>query len=84
MWIKQRGNQLGYKAILTIYKIIGYRGTKPIIWLVSFFYAFITKNEREAIKDYYQRVGVSYSFMYYVSHINQFSLSPFLTVLLQK
>ena len=33
MWIKQRGNQLGYKAILTIYKIIGYRGTKPIIWL---------------------------------------------------
>ena len=77
MWIKQRGNQLGYKAILTIYKIIGYRGTKPIIWLVSFVYALITKNEREAIKDYYERVGVSYSFMYYVSHINQFSLSLF-------
>ena len=77
MWIKQRGNHLGYKAILTIYKIIGYQGTKPIIWLVSFVYALITKNEREAIKDYYERVGVSYSFMYYVSHINQFSLSLF-------
>jgi predicted LPLAT superfamily acyltransferase len=77
MWIKQRGNQLGYKAILTSYKIIGYRGTKPIIWLVSFVYALITKNEREAIKDYYARVGVSYSFLYYVSHINQFSLSLF-------
>ncbi len=77
MWIKQRGNQLGYKAILAIYKIIGYQGTKPIIWLVSFVYALITKNEREAIKDYYERVGVSYSFLYYVSHINQFSLSLF-------
>jgi predicted LPLAT superfamily acyltransferase len=77
MWIKQRGNQLGYKAILTIYKIIGYQGTKPIIWLVSFVYALITKKEREAIRDYYQRVGVSYSFLYYVSHINQFSLSIF-------
>jgi predicted LPLAT superfamily acyltransferase len=77
MWIKQRGNQLGYKAILTIYKIIGYQGTKPIIWFVSFVYALITKNEREAIKDYYERVGVSYSFLYYVSHINQFSLSLF-------
>ena len=77
MWIKQRGNQLGYKTILMIYKIIGYQGTKPIIWLVSFVYALITKNEREAIKDYYERVGVSYSFLYYVSHINQFSLSLF-------
>lgn len=77
MWIQQRGNQLGYKVILTIYKIIGYRGTKPIIWLVSFVYALITKNEREAIKDYYARVGISYSFLYYVSHINQFSLSLF-------
>ena len=77
MWIKQRGNQLGYKAILTIYKLIGYRGTKPAIWLVSFVYALITPKEKEAIKDYYARVGVSYSFLYYVSHINQFSLSIF-------
>ena len=77
MWIKQRGNQLGYKAILTIYKIIGYQGTKPIIWLVSFVYALITKEEREAIKEYYSRIGVPYSFLYYVSHINQFSLSIF-------
>jgi len=77
MWIKQRGNQLGYKAILTIYKTIGYKGTKLIIWLVSFVYALITTQEREAIKDYYKRVGVSYSFLFYVSHINQFSLSIF-------
>ena len=77
MWIKQRGNQLGYKAILTIYKLIGYQGTKPIIWLVSFVYALITPNEKEAIKDYYERIGISYSFFYYVSHINQFSLSLF-------
>ncbi len=77
MWIKQRGNQLGYKAILTIYKLIGYKGTKPIIWLVSLFYALFTKHEREAIKDYYKRVGVKYGFFYYVSHINQFSLSLF-------
>ena len=77
MWIKQRGNQLGYKAILTLYKLIGYRGTKPIIWVVSFVYALITPKEKEAIKDYYRRVGVSYSFLYYVAHINQFSLSIF-------
>jgi len=77
MWIKQRGNSLGYKSILFIYKILGYKLTKPIIWLVSFFYALITKKEKEAIKDYYQRVGVHYSFFYYVSHINQFSLSVF-------
>ena len=77
MWIKQRGSQLGYRAILAIYNIVGYRGTKPTIWLVSLIYAIITKTEREAIKDYYERVGVSYRFLYYVSHINQFSLSLF-------
>jgi len=77
MWIKQRGNELGYKIILTIYKIVGYRGAKSAIWLVSFFYALITKDERKAMKDYYSKVGVSYSFLYYISHINQFSLSLF-------
>jgi len=77
MWIKQRGNKLGYKIILTIYKVIGYRGAKSAIWLVSFFYALITKDEQKAMRDYYKKVGVSYSFLYYVSHINQFSLSLF-------
>ena len=77
MWIKQRGNNIGYRLILIIYKIIGYNGAKIIIWFVSLFYAVITKDEREAIKDYYKRVGVDYSFLYYVSHINQFSLSIF-------
>jgi len=77
MWIKQRVNELGYKIILTIYKIVGYRGAKSAIWLVSFFYALITKDERKAMKDYYSKVGVSYSFLYYISHINQFSLSLF-------
>ena len=77
MWVKQRGNELGYKAILFFYKIIGYRGTKVFIWIVSFFYATITPKERAAMKDYYKRVRVSYSFLYYVSHINHFSLSIF-------
>jgi len=77
MLIKQRGSSLGYKAIINIYKVLGYRLTKPFILIISLFYALVTKREREAIKDYYRRVGVSYSFYYYVSHINQFSLSIF-------
>jgi len=77
MWIKQRGNKLGYKIILTIYKIIGYRGAKGAVWLVSFLYALITKNERKAMYDYYTKIGVSGGFFYYVSHLNQFSLSLF-------
>ena len=77
MWVKQRGSDIGYKIILSIYRIIGYRGAKVIVWFVSFFYAIVTKEEREAIKDYYRRIGIKYSFLYYVSHINQFSLSLF-------
>ncbi len=77
MWIKQRGNKLGYQIILSIYKVVGYRGAKGAIWLVSLFYAIITKNERKAMKDYYQKIGISGGFFYYLSHINQFSLSLF-------
>ncbi|RUM73144.1 MAG: hypothetical protein DSZ11_06515 [Sulfurovum sp.] len=77
MWIKQRGNKFGYKIILTIYQIIGYRGAKGAIWLVSLFYALITKDERKAMYDYYTKIGVSGGFFYYVSHLNQFSLSLF-------
>lgn len=77
MWIKQRGNELGYKIIIAIYKMVGYRGAKSAIWLVSFFYALITKDERKAMENYYQKVGVLGGFFYYLSHLNQFSLSLF-------
>jgi len=77
MWIKQRGNDIGYKLIVATYKIVGYKATKVIVWFVSLFYALVTPKEREVIKDYYQRVGVPYSFAYYLSHINQFALSIF-------
>jgi predicted LPLAT superfamily acyltransferase len=77
MWIKQRGSDLGYKTIIAIYKLIGYRGAKIAIGLVSFFYAMVTIKERESMKDYYKRAGISYSFFYYLSHVHQFSLSLF-------
>lgn len=77
MWIKQRGSELGYKLILATYRLIGYRGAKVVIWFVSLFYAIVTKEERNAIKEYYKRVKIDYSFWYYVSHINQFALSIF-------
>ena len=77
MWVKQRGSDIGYRLILATYRVIGYKGAKLIIWFVSLFYAVVTKDEREAMRDYYSRVGVSYSFFYYVSHINQFALSIF-------
>ncbi len=77
MWVKQRGSDIGYKIILNIYRLVGYKGAKVIIWFVSFFYAVVTPIEREATKEYYRRIGIDYSFFYYVSHINQFSLSIF-------
>jgi len=77
MWIKQRGSEIGYKIILNIYNLVGYRGAKVIIWFVSFFYAVVTPTEREATKEYYKRIDIEYSFLYYVSHINQFALSIF-------
>jgi len=77
MWIKQRGNELGYKTIVTLYRILGYRVTKVVVWLVAFVYACITPTEREAMRTYYKHVGQSYTFLFYVSHIYQFSLSIF-------
>lgn len=77
MWIKQRGNELGYKIIIGLYNIIGYKTTKYIIWFVSLFYALRTPEERKAIQTYYKKAGIPYSFRYYISHIYQFSLSIF-------
>ncbi len=77
MWIKQRGSTLGYKIILMTYRVVGYKAAKFVIWFVSIFYAIVTKNEREAIKDYYKKIKKPYSFLKYVLHINQFALSLF-------
>ncbi len=77
MWIKQRGSDLGYKAIVSIYRILGYKVTKVVVWLVAFVYACITPKERAAIKEYYGYLDIPYSFLFYVSHIYQFSLSIF-------
>jgi len=77
MWIKQRGNELGYKTIVTLYRILGYKVTKVVVWLVAFVYACITPTERKAMKTYYKHVEQPYTFLFYVSHIYQFSLSIF-------
>jgi len=77
MWIKQRGSDLGYKVIVNIYRILGYKSTKVVVWMVAFVYACITIKEREAIKEYYKNLGIPYTFLFYVSHIYQFSLSIF-------
>jgi len=77
MWIKQRGSDIGYKLIVGMYRLLGYKATKIVVWIVSFVYACITTQEREAMKDYYAKLGISYTFFLYVSHIYQFSLSIF-------
>jgi len=76
-WVKQRGSDIGYKIIVGIYHLLGYKTTKIIVWIVSFVYACITTKEREAMKVYYAHLGISYTFFLYVSHIYQFSLSIF-------
>lgn len=77
MGIKQYGNAIGHKIILTIYKVSGYRFVSFILNFVALYYVLFTPSVKNSLESYYRHLGLKLSYMAYFRHIKLFALSIF-------
>lgn len=77
MEVKQRGNALGYKILLFIYKVLGYRFVAFILNFVALYYLFFTPSVKKSMRSYYEHQGIKFTNKAYFNHIKMFALSIF-------
>ncbi len=77
MEIKQRGNALGHKVLLFIYRIFGYGFVAFILNFVALYYVFFTPSIRKSLQSYYKHQGIKLTNRVYFENIKAFSLSIF-------
>ena len=57
MEVKQRGNALGHKIILTVYKILGYKFVAFILNFVSIYYVLFSQSTKKSLQSYYLKIS---------------------------
>ena len=77
MAIKQYGNALGHKIILSIYNVLGYGFVSFILNFVALYYVAFTPSVKKSLESYYERLGVKLTYGVYFKHIKLFALSIF-------
>jgi len=77
MGIKQYGNALGHKIILTLYNLLGYGFVSFILNFVALYYVLFTPSVKKSLESYYKHLGLKLSYMAYFRHIKLFALSIF-------
>lgn len=77
MEVKQRGNALGHKIILFLYKVMGYSFVAFILNFVALYYVLFTPSIKKNLQSYYDHQGIVFTNRVYFRHIKSFALSVF-------
>jgi len=77
MEIKQRGTAFGYKIVLWIYRLVGYKFVSFILNFVALYYVLFTPLVKKSMQSYYNHQGIKLTSLTYFKHIKMFSLSIF-------
>ena len=77
MEIKQRGNALGYKLVLFLYRLFGYDFAVFILNFIAFYYLLFTPSVKRQMQRYYKLVDLPSNSKIYFLHIKQFAISIF-------
>lgn len=75
MQTKQRGSGWSIKLVFNLYKLFGYKFIYYLMYPVTFFYALISTNVKEALRDYYKHIGVPFNFWVYYEHLRIFAIT---------
>lgn len=77
MGVKQYGNVLGHKIILSLYKLLGYKFVSFILNFVALYYVLFTPSVKKSLESYYKHLGIKLTCRVYFRHIKLFALSIF-------
>jgi predicted LPLAT superfamily acyltransferase len=75
--IKQRGNAFGYKVLLFLYQIFGYKFVVFILNFVALYYLFFTPSVKKSMQSYYKHLKIEFNSRAYFKHIRKFAVSIF-------
>ncbi|MEA1917760.1 MAG: lysophospholipid acyltransferase family protein [Campylobacterota bacterium] len=72
---EKRGYALGYKIVLFIYKLVGYKTVSFILNFVALYYAIFSPSSKKSLQSYYRHINKELTFITYFKHIKIFSVS---------
>jgi len=72
---KQRGSTSSIKLVFTLYRYFGYNFIYYFIYLVSAFYFLFATNVKDALKIYYKKQGIAFSYLFYYQHLRMFAIT---------
>ena len=75
MQTKQRGSAWSIKLVFNLYKLFGYKFIYYLLYPITFFYALISWNVKEALSDYYKHLGLPFNFFVYYKHLRIFAIT---------
>ena len=75
MAAKQRVGGPVVKTLYTFYKTFGYKSVYYSLYLVVLYYFLFAGNVRKALKDYYKKLGVKFSYRDYFRHLFIYALA---------
>jgi len=70
----QRGSGWSIKLVFTLYKLFGYKFTYYLMYPVTFFYFIFATNVYNALKIYYQNIGIPFTKRVYYNHLFMFAI----------
>lgn len=74
MKVKQRGSGWSIKLVFSLYQLFGYRFIYYLMYPVSYFYFLKATNVKNALKEYYTRIGISFNKKVHHEHLRHFAI----------
>lgn len=71
---KQRGSGWSIALVLFCYRFLGYRFIYYLQYPISFFYFIVASNVKEALRIYYQHLGIPFTHRRYFEHLRIFAV----------
>ena len=73
--LPQRGSALGYKILVYIYSLFGYRFLYAFLHVIVLYYMMFARSVKRSLEPFYKRVGVPLGYGQYHRHLFQFAVT---------
>ena len=71
---QQRGSAWSIRLAMRLYKLFGYRVVYYAMYPTAFFYFLVASNVKEALRDYYENIGIPFNNRVYFEHLRVFAI----------
>ncbi|MCF6330681.1 MAG: lysophospholipid acyltransferase family protein [Sulfurimonas sp.] len=77
MAVKNKDNAFGYRLLLFIYKIVGYRAVAILLNFIAIYYLLFARDVKQELQSYYKHQNIKLTNYMFFKHIKTFANSIF-------